>query len=215
MRQRRNTAKKRGKWYTNNSSNKPNRKKNWVLLVQYFFFLNSKHFLKANAQKIRGQIKVHAVRYSLLMCLLLAAPTSTHGVFTSFSLSQYCCLHFWKNKFGSMLTQGFLGVKGQAKITKCYFLWVDAINLESLSGHYLMCQQVTMVFSLHLVYLSTAACIFEKNNFGSMLAQGFWRVKGQAKIAKCYFLWVDAINMQSLSGHYLMRQQVPVVFYFF
>ena len=42
---------------------------------------------------IRGQIKVHAVRYALLMYLLLAAPTSTHGVFTSFSLSQYCCLH--------------------------------------------------------------------------------------------------------------------------
>ena len=36
-----------------------------------------------------------------------------------------------------------------------------------------------MVFSLHLVYLSTAACISEKNIVGSMLAQGFLRVKGQ------------------------------------
>ena len=98
------------------------------------------------------------------MCLLVAAPTSTHGVFTSFSLSQYCCLHFWKNKFGSMLAQGFLRVKGQAQITKCYFMWVDAINTQSLSGHYLMRQQVSMVFSLHLVYLSTAACISEKKN---------------------------------------------------
>ena len=43
-----------------------------------------------------------------------------------------------------------------------------------------------------------------------MLAQGFLRVKGQAQITKCYFLWVDAINMQSLSGHYLMRQQEPI-----
>ena len=53
-----------------------------------------------------------------------------------------------------------------------------------------------------------------------MLAQGFLRVKGQAEITKCYFLWVGAINMQSIdplsrvyvqsfSGHYLMRQQVP------
>ena len=33
--------------------------------------------------------RVHAAQYALLMCLLLAAPTSTHGVFTSFSLSQY------------------------------------------------------------------------------------------------------------------------------
>ena len=69
-----------------------------------------------------------------------------------------------------------------------------------------------MVFSLHLVYLSTAACISEKNKVGSMLAQGFLRDKGQAEITKCYFLCVGAINMQSLSGHYLMRQQVPMVF---
>ena len=61
-----------------------------------------------------------------------------------------------------MLAQGFLRVKGQAQITKCYFLWVDAINMQSLSGHYLMRQQVTMVFSLYLVYLMTAACISEK-----------------------------------------------------
>ena len=68
-----------------------------------------------------------------------------------------------------------------------------------------------MVFSLHLVYVSTAACISEKK-IGSILAQGFLRVKGQAQITKYYFLWVGAINMQSLSGHYLMRQQVPIVF---
>ena len=35
-----------------------------------------------------------------------------------------------------------------------------------------MRQQAPMVFSLHLVYLSTAACISEKNKVGSMLAQG-------------------------------------------
>ena len=93
-----------------------------------------------------------------------------------------------------MLAQGFLRVKGQAQITKCYFLWVDATNMQSLSGQYLMRQQVSKVFSLHLVYLSAAACISEKNKVGFMLAQGFLRVKSQAKIAKCYFLWVGAIN---------------------
>ena len=61
-----------------------------------------------------------------------------------------------------MLAQGFLMVKGQAQITKCYFLWVDAINMQSLSSHYLMRQQAPMVFLLHLVYLSAAACISEK-----------------------------------------------------
>ena len=112
-----------------------------------------------------------------------------------------------------MLAQGFLRVKGQAQITKCYFLWVDAINMQSLSCHYLMLQQVSMVFSLHLVYLSTAACISEKKNkVGSMLAQGFLRVKSQAKITKCYFLWVGAINLYSLSGRHLMRQKVPMAF---
>ena len=121
-------------------------------------------------------MKVHAVRYALLMCLLLAAPTSTHGVFTSFSLSQYCCLHFWKNKFGSMFAQGFLRVKGQAQITKCYFLWVDAIHMQSLSSHYLMRQQAPMAFSLHLVYLSTAACISEKIKLGPCWRKDF---KGQ------------------------------------
>ena len=50
--------------------------------------------------------------------------------------------------------------------------------MQSLSGHYLMRQQAPMVFSLHLVYLSTAACISEKDKVGSMLTQGFLRVKG-------------------------------------
>ena len=49
-------------------------------------------------------------------------------------------------------------------------------------------QQVPMVFSFHLVYLSTAACISEKNKFRSMLAQGFLWVKDQAQITKYYFL---------------------------
>ena len=115
------------------------------------------------------------------MCLLLTAPTSTHGVFTSFSLSQYCCLHFWKNKFGSMLAQGFLRVKGQAQITKCYFLWVDAINMQSLSSHYLMRQQAPMVFSLHLVYLSTAACISEKINFWVHVGARFFKGQRSSK----------------------------------
>ena len=147
------------------------------------------------------------------MCLLLAAPTSTHGVFTLFSLSQYCCLHFWKKK--SILVHvgaRILRVKGQAQISKCYFLWVDTINMQSLSGHYLMRQQAPMVFSLNLVYLSTAACISEKIKLGPCWCKDFFRVKSQAKITKCYFLWVGAINTQSLSGRYLMCEQVPMVF---
>ena len=47
--------------------------------------------------------------------------------------------------------------------------------MQSLSGHYLMRQQVPMVFSLHLVYLSTAACISEKKSwvhFGARIFKG-------------------------------------------
>ena len=72
-----------------------------------------------------------------------------------------------------MLVQGFLRVKGQAQITKCYFLWVDAKNMQSLSGHCLMRQQVSMVFSLNLVYLSTGAYISEKIKWGSCWLKDF------------------------------------------
>ena len=40
--------------------------------------------------------------------LLLDAPSSTRGVFTSFNLSKCCYLHiFWRKKFWSMLVQGY------------------------------------------------------------------------------------------------------------
>ena len=59
--------------------------------------------------------------------------------------------------------------------------------MQLLSGHYMMRQQVSMVFSLHLVYISSAACISEKNKVGSMLAQ--LRIfKGQ-KSSKNHKMW--------------------------
>ena len=88
-------------------------------------------------------------KYAIIEWPLFDAPTSIHGVFTSFSISQYCCLHFWKIKVGSMLAQGFLRVKSQAKITKCYFLWVGAIHLYSFSGRHLMRQKVPMAFFVY------------------------------------------------------------------
>ena len=129
-------------------------------------------------------------KYAIIVWPLFDAPTSIHGVFTSFSVSQYCCLHFWKNKVGSMLAQGFLRVEGQAKITKCYFLWVGARNMLSLSGHYLMRQQVPMVFLLLLVYLGTAAYISVEISLGSFWRRDILRVKGQALFTNCNFLWL-------------------------
>ena len=92
-----------------------------------------------------------------------------------------------------MLAQGFLRVKGQAKITKCYFLWDDAINMQSLSGHYVMRQQVPRVFLLLLVYLGTVACISVEISLGSFWRRDILRVKGQSFFINCNFLWLCVI----------------------
>ena len=132
-------------------------------------------------------------KYAIIEWPLFDAPTSTHGVFTSFSLPQYCCLHFWKNKLGSMLAQGFSRVKGQAQSTKCYFLWVGAINMQSLNGHYLMHQQVPMVVLLLLVYLGAIAYISVEISLVSCWRRDILRVKGQASFINCNFLWLCVI----------------------
>ena len=87
-----------------------------------------------------------------------------------------------------MLAQGFLRVKGQAQITKCYFSCVGAINMQSLSGHYLMRLQVPMVFLLVLVYLGTIAYIFVEKSLGSFWRRDILPVKCQALFTNCHFL---------------------------
>ena len=87
-----------------------------------------------------------------------------------------------------MLAQGFLRVKGQVNITKCYFLLVGAIKMQSLSGHHLMRHQVPMVLLLILVYLGTVAYISVEISLGSFWRRDILRVKGQALFANCNFL---------------------------
>ena len=119
-------------------------------------------------------------------------------------------LAFLKNKVGSMLAQGFLRVKGQAQITKSYFLWVGAINMQSLSGHYLMRLQVPMVFFTSFS-LSRYCCLhFCRNKFGLILAQGYFTDQRSSIIHKLQ-LFMTLCNTQLLSGHYLKRHQVPMV----
>ena len=76
-----------------------------------------------------------------------------------------------------MLCKDILRVKGQAQITKCYFLWVGAINMQSLSGHYLilMCQQVLMVFLFLSACLSDVAYISVEISLGSCWRQGYFK----------------------------------------
>ena len=92
-----------------------------------------------------------------------------------------------------MLAQGFLRVTSQAKITKCYFLWVDTINMQSLSGHYLMRQKVPMVFLLLLVNLGTVVYISVEESLGLFWRRNILRVKGQALFTNCNFLWLCVI----------------------
>ena len=122
--------------------------------------------------QIRGQIKVRVVPYALLMCLLLAAPTSTHDVFTSFShLSTVACIVEVIN-CGPCWRKDILKVKGQAEITKCYF--------RASKMHSLMRQQVPMVFLLLLIYLCAVACSSEEMNLGPCWRKDILGVKSSS-----------------------------------
>ena len=60
--------------------------------------------------------------------------------------------------------------------------------MQSLSGHYLMRQKVPMVFFTSFS-LSRYCCLrFCRNKFGLILAQGYFKVKGQALFTNCNFL---------------------------
>ena len=61
-----------------------------------------------------------------------------------------------------------------------------------------------------VVCVSAAACISEEMNVDLCWHRVIFRVKGRAQI-KAHF--VGEINMQSLSGHFLIRQLVPVVLF--
>ena len=130
------------------------------------------------------------------------APTSTHGVLTSFSLSRCCCLHFCRNKFGLMLAQGYL--KGQrSSIIHTLQLFMTLCDVQSSSGNYSMCHQVL----LHLVYLSAVAYISVEICLGSCWRGHILRSKVRINYKLQLFM-----NMQSSSGNYSMRHRVPTVF---
>ena len=60
--------------------------------------------------------------------------------------------------------------------------------MQSLSGHYLMRQQVPMVFLLLLAYLGTVTYISEEISLGSFWRRDILRVRGQALFTNCNFL---------------------------
>ena len=77
--------------------------------------------------------------------------------------------------------------------------------MQSLSGHYLMRQQVPMVFSLHLVYLSTAACISEEIKLGLSWRKDFYGSKVKHKSQNVTFCELA----QSICKHWVATIDAP------
>ena len=136
-------------------------------------------------------------RYAIIEWPLFDAPTCIHGVFNSFSLSRFCCLHFCRNKFGLMLAQGYF--KGQrSSIIHKLQLFMTMCDMQSSSGNYSMHHQVPMVSLLLLVYRSVVAYISVEISLGSCLRKDILRVKSQGLTTNCNFLWL--CDTQSSSG---------------
>ena len=131
--------------------------------------------------------------YAIIEWPLFDPPTSIHGVFTSFSISQYCCFHFWKNKVASTLAQGFLRVKSKAKITKCYILWVGAIKFVLIEWPPFDAPKSTHGVFTSFIYLGAVAYIYAEISLGLCWPRDILRVKGQALFTYCNFLWLCVI----------------------
>ena len=128
-------------------------------------------------------------KYAIIDWPLFDEPTSSYGVFTSFSLSRCCCLHFSRNKFGLMLAQGYFKGQRSGSIHKLQ-LFVTLCDMQSSSGNYSMCHQVPMVSLLLLVYLSVVAYISVEISLGSCWRRDILRVRSQGLITNCNFLWL-------------------------
>ena len=81
--------------------------------------------------------------------------------------------------------------------------------MQKLSGHFLMRQRVPMLFLLLLFYLGAVAYIYVETSLGSCWRRDILGVKGQAFSQIAFFMTL--IDMQSSSGNYSMRHQVPMV----
>ena len=160
-------------------------------------------------------------KYAITEWPLFDAPTSTHGVFTSFSLSRYCCLHFCISveiSFGSFWRRDILRVKGQALFTNCNFLWLCVICNCWVAT--IWCA-TKYPWCLYFFSLSKCCCLhFCRNKFGLLLVQGYF--KGQrSSINKrnCNFLHVSWHNHMNLSAYWVATtwcaDKYPCLFYFF
>ena len=131
-------------------------------------------------------------KYAITEWPLFDAPTSTHGVFTSFSLSRYCCLHFCRNKFGLILAQGYFTgskVKHYSQIATFY----DSVWYAIVEWPLFDAPSSTHGVFTSLVYLSAVAYISVEISLGSCWCGDILWVKGQGFFTNCNFLWLCVI----------------------
>ena len=110
------------------------------------------------------------------MCLQLAAPTSTFAGFASFSLSQYCCLHFGRNKFGSMLAKRHF--KGQRSSTNYKILLFVSWRNQNKTIQWPLFDALTCNHGVFTCFsLSKSCCLhFCRNKFRLLLVQGYFTI---------------------------------------
>ena len=82
--------------------------------------------------------------------------------------------------------------------------------MQSSSGNYSMRHQVPIVFLLLLVYLSAVAYISVEIRLDSCWRRDILRVKGKGLITNWHFR-MTLCDMQSSSGYYSTRHQVPIL----
>ena len=124
-------------------------------------------------------------KYAIIEWPLFDAPTSTHGAFTSFSLSRYCYLHFCRNKFGLVWRRDILRVKRSSNIYKLQLLmtvWYAIIEWPLFDT----ASSTHGVFT-SLVYLSAVAYISVEISLGSCWCRDILRVNVQGFITNCNF----------------------------
>ena len=114
-------------------------------------------------------------KYTIIEWPPFDAPTSTHGVFTSVSLSRCCCLHFCRNKFGLMLAQGYC--KGQrSSIIHKLQLFTTLCDMQSstMIKWQLLDAPLGTYGVLPSFSLSKCCCLhFCRKKFGLLLARGY------------------------------------------
>ena len=125
-------------------------------------------------------------KYAITESPLFDAPTSIHGVFTSFSLSRYCCLHFCRNKFGLILAQGYFTGQRSSIIHKLQLFMTLCDNAIVEWPLFDAPSSIHGVFT-SLVYLSAVAYISVEISLGSCWCGDIVRVKGQGFITNCNF----------------------------